>query len=90
MIGEWFPAKETGLAQGIYAGFGNFGSAAAAVTLPSLALYFGDNGWRYALLVTGAIAKSSISDRPGSPASKRPALPLLAGRNPPPESPKRL
>ena len=57
MIGEWFPAKETGLAQGIYAGFGNFGSAAAAVTLPSLALYFGgDNGWRYALLVTGAIA----------------------------------
>ena len=57
MIGEWFPAKETGLAQGIYAGFGNFGSAAAAVTLPSLALYFGgDNGWRYALLVTGSIA----------------------------------
>ncbi len=35
MIGEWFPAKETGLAQGIYAGFGNFGSAAAAVTLPT-------------------------------------------------------
>ncbi|MGO9986277.1 MAG: MFS transporter, partial [Rhodomicrobium sp.] len=30
MIGEWFPAKETGIAQGIYAGFGNFGSAAAA------------------------------------------------------------
>jgi NNP family nitrate/nitrite transporter-like MFS transporter len=57
MVGEWFPAKETGLAQGIYAGFGNFGSAAAAVTLPSLALYFGgDDGWRYALLVTGAIA----------------------------------
>ena len=57
MIGEWFPAKETGLAQGIYAGFGNFGSAAAAVTLPSLALYFGgDDGWRYAILVTAAIA----------------------------------
>jgi len=57
MIGEWFPAKQTGLAQGIYAGFGNFGSAAAAVTLPSLALYFGgDEGWRWALLATGAIA----------------------------------
>jgi MFS transporter, NNP family, nitrate/nitrite transporter len=57
MIGEWFPARETGLAQGIYAGFGNFGSAAAAVTLPSLALYFGGNeGWRWALLATGAIA----------------------------------
>ncbi len=57
MIGEWFPAKETGLAQGIYAGFGNFGSAAAAVTLPSVALYFGgENGWRYALLMTAGIS----------------------------------
>jgi NNP family nitrate/nitrite transporter-like MFS transporter len=56
MTGEWFPAKETGLAQGIYAGFGNFGSAAAASTLPTLALYFGGaEGWRYALLVTAAI-----------------------------------
>jgi len=38
MIGEWFPAKQVGLAQGIYAGWGNFGSAAAAIALPSLAL----------------------------------------------------
>jgi MFS transporter, NNP family, nitrate/nitrite transporter len=72
MIGEWFPAKETGLAQGIYAGFGNFGSAAAAVTLPSVALYFwGENGWRWALLFTGAMAilyagiyYLSVSDTP--------------------------
>lgn len=57
MIGEWFPAKETGLAQGIYAGFGNFGSAAAAVTLPTLALFAGgEDGWRWALLLTGVIA----------------------------------
>ena len=57
MIGEWFPAKETGLAQGIYAGFGNFGSAAAGVTLPALALYFGGpEGWRWSIAVTGIIA----------------------------------
>ena len=57
MVAEWFPAKETGVAQGIYAGFGNFGSAAAAVTLPTLALYFGgDEGWRWSIGVTGLIA----------------------------------
>lgn len=57
MIGEWFPAREAGLAQGIYGGWGNFGSAAAAVTLPTLALLFGgENGWRYAVATTGAIA----------------------------------
>src|SRR5690606_30936551 len=37
--------------------WGNFGSAAAAWTLPSLALLFGgENGWRYAILATGALA----------------------------------
>ena len=57
MIGEWFPAKETGLAQGIYAGFGNFGSAAAAVSLPTIALLVGgDEGWRWAVGATGVIA----------------------------------
>ena len=57
MVGEWFPAKETGLAQGIYAGLGNFGSAAAAVTLPTLALlYGGDDGWRWSIGTTGLIA----------------------------------
>ncbi|MFZ0256337.1 MAG: NarK family nitrate/nitrite MFS transporter [Gammaproteobacteria bacterium] len=57
MIGEWFPAREVGLAEGIYGGWGNFGSAAAAMTLPTLALLFGgDQGWRYALALTGIIA----------------------------------
>ena len=50
MVGEWFPAKQVGLAEGIYGGWGNFGSAAAAMILPTLALTFGgENGWRYAL-----------------------------------------
>lgn len=57
MISEWFPAKQVGLAEGIYGGWGNFGSAAAAITLPSLALAFGgDDGWRYAIALTGVIA----------------------------------
>jgi NNP family nitrate/nitrite transporter-like MFS transporter len=57
LVGEWFPAKQVGLAEGIYGGWGNFGSAAAAMTLPSIALAFGgENGWRYALGITGVIA----------------------------------
>ena len=57
MVGEWFPAKKVGLAEGIYGGWGNFGSAAAAFSLPTLALVFGgENGWRYALLLTGLIS----------------------------------
>lgn len=57
MIGEWFPARQVGVAEGIYGGWGNFGSAAAALSLPTVALLFGgDNGWRYAIASTGAIA----------------------------------
>jgi len=56
MISEWFPAREVGLAEGIYGGWGNFGSAAAALTLPTLALWYGgDDGWRYAVATTGAM-----------------------------------
>jgi MFS transporter, NNP family, nitrate/nitrite transporter len=57
MISEWFPARQTGVAQGIYGGWGNFGSAASAMLLPGLALmYGGDNGWRYAIATTGILA----------------------------------
>ncbi|MGR9116154.1 MAG: NarK family nitrate/nitrite MFS transporter [Gammaproteobacteria bacterium] len=72
MVGEWFPAKQVGIAEGIYGGWGNFGSAAAAMSLPTLALLFGgDDGWRYAIAVTGLIALIysviyffSVSDTP--------------------------
>jgi NNP family nitrate/nitrite transporter-like MFS transporter len=72
MISEWFPAKQVGLAEGIYGGWGNFGSAAAAMSLPTLALmYGGEDGWRYAIATTGAIALvyafiyyNSVSDTP--------------------------
>ncbi|MDX1453031.1 MAG: NarK family nitrate/nitrite MFS transporter [Oleiphilaceae bacterium] len=57
MVSEWFPHKELGTAEGIYGGWGNFGSAAAAFTLPTLALMFGgDDGWRYAVGITGVMA----------------------------------
>ncbi|MEH6569319.1 MAG: NarK family nitrate/nitrite MFS transporter [Halioglobus sp.] len=57
LVGEWFPARQVGMAQGIYGGWGNFGSAAAAMTLPSLALFFGgDDGWRYAIAATGILS----------------------------------
>ena len=60
MVSEWFPAKTVGLAEGVYGGWGNFGSAAAAWTLPSIAVFlFGaDNpdAWRYAIALTGCVA----------------------------------
>lgn len=61
MVSEWFPPKEIGVAEGIYGGWGNFGSAAAAFSLPSIALGFGvfaagDYNWRLAIILTGVIA----------------------------------
>lgn len=57
LVSEWFPANELGTAEGIYGGWGNFGSAAAAFSLPTLALIFGgDEGWRYAIGITGALS----------------------------------
>lgn len=57
MISEWFPAKQTGIAQGIYGGWGNFGSAGAALTLPFIAANWGDtDGWRVALTVASVAA----------------------------------
>lgn len=72
MISEWFPARQVGVAEGIYGGWGNFGSAAAALSLPALALWLGgEDGWRYAIGLTGvltlvysAIFFFSVSDTP--------------------------
>ncbi len=72
MVSEWFPANELGTAEGIYGGWGNFGSAAAAMLLPTLALLFGgDDGWRYSVALTGVISLAfsviwykNVSDTP--------------------------
>lgn len=72
MISEWFPAKQTGITQGIYGGWGNFGSAGAAATLPFLAVAFGgDDGWRIAItiasiltIIYGVIYYFSVTNTP--------------------------
>lgn len=63
MISQWFPPKMIGRAEGFYAGWGNFGSAWAAMTLPWIALTVMENwlgmkvdGWRWALFVNGVVA----------------------------------
>ncbi|WP_031435299.1 MFS transporter [Methylomarinum vadi] len=57
IIGDWFPSRQMGTAEGIYAGWGNCGSAVAAMLLPGLALYFGgENGWRFAIALTGLLS----------------------------------
>lgn len=57
LVSEWYPAGQVGLAQGIYGGWGNFGSAAAAMALPAIALWVGGaNGWRWAVAGTGGLS----------------------------------
>ncbi|GAB4233801.1 MAG: MFS transporter [Stanieria sp.] len=67
MVAEWFPPKEIGLAEGVYGGWGNFGSAAAAFTLPTIGAWiaFGATNpttgeallnWRSCIAGTGIIA----------------------------------
>lgn len=57
MTALWFKPRDIGFAEGFYAGWGNFGSAAAAMTIPTIAfnVYGGPNGWRYAMATTGII-----------------------------------
>jgi MFS transporter, NNP family, nitrate/nitrite transporter len=54
MVAEWFPPREVGVAEGVYGGWGNFGSAAAALSLPTLAGVLG--GWRAAVVAVGVVA----------------------------------
>ncbi|MFQ6539934.1 MFS transporter [Aphanothece stagnina] len=66
MVAEWFPPKEIGLAEGIYGGWGNFGSAFSALTLVIVAGWLSFSGgfevdgvilnWRGAIALTGIIA----------------------------------
>ncbi len=81
MVAEWFPPKDVGEAEGIYGGFGNFGSAASAFLLPILAVSVigGENGWRWSIAITGAtcliygfIYYASVSDTPPGKTYARP------------------
>lgn len=55
MVSEWFPPEDLGTAEGLYGGWGNFGSAGAALALPGLAalLAAGAGSWRAGVLVAG-------------------------------------
>jgi len=57
MTALWFKPKDIGFAEGFYAGWGNFGSAAAAITIPTIALsvFGGPNGWRYSIAFSGVL-----------------------------------
>jgi len=80
MVSEWFPPREVGTAEGVYGGWGNFGSAAAAFSLPVLAGFVGgDDGWRWAILATGFVAAAygfvylrSVTDTPEGVTYARP------------------
>ena len=84
MVSEWFPPKEIGVAEGIYGGWGNFGSAASAFTLPSVALALsfisgGSSNWRLAITLTGIAAAIygviyffSVEDTPPGRVYQRP------------------
>ncbi|MDH5396783.1 MAG: MFS transporter [Cyclobacteriaceae bacterium] len=63
MVANWFPPNMVGRAEGFYAGWGNFGSAWAAMTLPWIAINFfedflnlGPDSWRYALAFNGLVS----------------------------------
>jgi NNP family nitrate/nitrite transporter-like MFS transporter len=85
MVAEWFPSREIGLAEGIYGGWGNFGSAGAAFTLPTIAtaaafLSAGQVNWRLAIALTGIISAVygviyffNVQDTPPGKVYERPA-----------------
>lgn len=57
MTDNWFPPKYIGRAEGFYAGWGNFGSAAAAGLIPVLALTIigGAAGWRWSMAISSIL-----------------------------------
>lgn len=57
MVANWFPPKYIGRAEGFYAGWGNFGSAAAAALVPFVAfnLIGGEGSWRISLALTSIV-----------------------------------
>jgi NNP family nitrate/nitrite transporter-like MFS transporter len=58
MVAEWFEHDEMGTVEGVYGGWGNFGSAAAALALPPLAVALagGESAWRWGVGASGVVA----------------------------------
>jgi MFS transporter, NNP family, nitrate/nitrite transporter len=81
MTALWFKPRDIGFAEGLYAGWGNFGSAAAAMTLPTIALtiYGGDDGWRWAIGTSAVVMAAygvfywfAITDGPDAHSHRKP------------------
>ncbi|MBT7994354.1 MAG: MFS transporter [Bacteroidetes bacterium] len=56
MTANWFTPKYIGRAEGFYAGWGNFGSAAAAALVPFVAVNLLGGDWRWSLAITSIVA----------------------------------
>jgi MFS transporter, NNP family, nitrate/nitrite transporter len=81
MTALWFKPRDIGFAEGFYAGWGNFGSAAAAMTLPTIALtmFGGDDGWRWAIGISAIVMAAygvfywfAITDGPDATTHRKP------------------
>lgn len=81
MTALWFKPRDIGFAEGFYAGWGNFGSAAAAMTLPTIALtmYGGEDGWRWAIAQSAVVMAAygvyywfAITDGPSAHSHRKP------------------
>lgn len=78
MTSLWFKPRDIGFAQGVEAGFGNWGASFAAVLMPVVALnVFGS--WRYAaaasglvMLLYGLYYRAAITDGPANAACRTP------------------
>ena len=77
----WFKPRDIGFAEGFYADWGNLSSAAAAMTLPTIALtmFGGPEGWRYAVALSGVVMGVygvfywfAITDGPTADTHKKP------------------
>ncbi len=55
MTANWFPPKYIGRAEGFYAGWGNFGSAAAAAMVPFIAVNLLGGDWRWSLAISSIV-----------------------------------
>jgi NNP family nitrate/nitrite transporter-like MFS transporter len=55
MTANWFTPKYIGRAEGFYAGWGNFGSAAAAAMVPFVAVNMLGGDWRWSLALTSIV-----------------------------------
>ena len=82
LVAEWFDDRDMGTATGFYGGWGNFGSAVAAISLPLVATFVagGPAAWRWGVFTAGAVAAAYgvillalVQDTPDGQPHSRPA-----------------